>query len=400
MFAFTEEQQRAVETVDRSVLVSAAAGSGKTAVLAARCAHLVCDAPPPYRCDVDELLVVTFTEAAASEMKERIGKALRTRCADAPDDRRLRAQVALVDTAQISTLHAFCLWMVRRWFDRVGVDATAQMLDGDEARLLRQDTLAQVFDELYAGDADLAVEFKKLVDDYGLGYDGSIGEFVLRLSAFAVSQENPADWLARARDTSPQRLTGIVAETARALRVELERQAEHCREMANVVARCFAAGTFYGDLLSAHAEQLTQWASRLAEGESWESVRAEIAACEMSSKGAPSISKDAPEEVRAERDNARNLFNEARDGLLKKRLQAQLCRFTETEMIAELTRTAPYLHALIDLTNAFLDAYARQKRTLGVMDFADLERFAYDLLMQTDAGDEDATIAEQLRSRF
>ncbi len=102
---WTPEQSLAITLTGQSLLVSAAAGSGKTAVLAERCVHLVCDADQP--CDVDELLVVTFTEKAAVEMRSRITKALRERCEREPSDR-LRLQLALVDQAQVSTLHAFC----------------------------------------------------------------------------------------------------------------------------------------------------------------------------------------------------------------------------------------------------------------------------------------------------
>src|SRR4051812_42421657 len=95
---WTDDQWRAITTCDRSLLVSAAAGSGKTAVLAERCAYLVCDAPPPYRCDVDELLVVTFTVAAAEEMRSRIEAALRKRIESAPaEDAQLMRQLALIE---------------------------------------------------------------------------------------------------------------------------------------------------------------------------------------------------------------------------------------------------------------------------------------------------------------
>ncbi len=114
---FTKEQRQAIEATGRSVIVSAAAGSGKTAVLAERCAYLVCDAPEGDRCDVDELLVLTFTESAASEMRSRIVQAIRGRMERRPADLRLREQAALVDAARISTIHAFCNWLVRRWFN-------------------------------------------------------------------------------------------------------------------------------------------------------------------------------------------------------------------------------------------------------------------------------------------
>src|SRR5262245_52562229 len=104
---WTSQQTRAIETLGRNLLVSAAAGSGKTAVLAERCAHLVCRAPKPHLCDVDQLLVVTFTNAAANEMRERIGRAIRE-AMDSNDDPRLLRQTAFIDRAQISTLHGFC----------------------------------------------------------------------------------------------------------------------------------------------------------------------------------------------------------------------------------------------------------------------------------------------------
>src|SRR5437763_12399539 len=119
---WTEAQQRAIRTTGTSLLVSAAAGSGKTAVLAERCAYLVCDAKPP--CDVDQLLVVTFTEAAAAEMKHRIETVLRDRLAGRQDDDdpRLVRQLALVERAQVSTLHGFCARLLRQNFHLLGLD--------------------------------------------------------------------------------------------------------------------------------------------------------------------------------------------------------------------------------------------------------------------------------------
>jgi len=114
---WTPEQSRAIHTTGHSILVSAAAGSGKTAVLAERCAHLVCNADPP--CGVDELLVVTFTNAAAKEMRDRIEKVLRDRL-EKQDDPRLTRQLALIERAQISTLHGFCSRVIKQNFYLLG----------------------------------------------------------------------------------------------------------------------------------------------------------------------------------------------------------------------------------------------------------------------------------------
>ena len=138
-----EAQREAIECCDRSVIVSAAAGSGKTAVIAERCAYLVCDAPGPFRCDVDQLLVVTFTKAAATEMRSRVRRSVVRRLSSTKDERRLRQQLALLDAAQISTIHAFCQYLLRRHFNEAGVDPAAVVLSGEEQeRILAECTIA------------------------------------------------------------------------------------------------------------------------------------------------------------------------------------------------------------------------------------------------------------------
>ncbi len=155
--SLTDQQQRAIRTTGRSAVVSAAAGSGKTTVLTERVAYLACDAPPEARCRVDELLVLTFTEAAAAQMRARIVEAIRSRLRAHPGDDRLGEQLALVDAAQISTIHSFCLWLVRRWFSDVGVDPAATVMDDDETTLIKSEVLDALFSSLYAaGNAEQA----------------------------------------------------------------------------------------------------------------------------------------------------------------------------------------------------------------------------------------------------
>ena len=148
-FELTDDQKLAATLTGLSLTVSAAAGSGKTSVLAKRCAHLVCDAPA--LCNIDELLVVTFTEAAAAEMRGRIRTTLRDRARQEPHDPRLRTQTALVEHAHISTLHAFCLWLVRRHFMRLELDPNATILDADEATLLLDESIRRVFARRQSG---------------------------------------------------------------------------------------------------------------------------------------------------------------------------------------------------------------------------------------------------------
>jgi ATP-dependent helicase/nuclease subunit A len=190
---WTDAQWRGITTTGRSLLVSAAAGSGKTAVLAERCAHLVCDAADS--CDVDELLVVTFTEAAAAEMKSRIGKALRARAAANPSDR-LTRQLALLDRASISTLHGFCSRLLRQQFHLVGLDPAFGVLDADDAKLLRGDVARQLFADRY--ELDEKGEFSRLVDAYAEGDDARLARLVLHAHEMLTSLVDPEAWTDRA----------------------------------------------------------------------------------------------------------------------------------------------------------------------------------------------------------
>ena len=191
---WTPEQRAGIETTGRSLLVSAAAGSGKTAVLAARCAHLVVDAQPP--CDVDQLLVVTFTEAAAAEMKGRIERALRDRLATS-EDPRLARQLGLVDRAHVSTLHGFCSRLLRQHFHLLGLDPAFSMLDADEGKLLRIEVARELLASRYEDDPGGA--FGRFVRFYAGGNDEGLIPHVIRAHEMLCSLVDPERWLAEAR---------------------------------------------------------------------------------------------------------------------------------------------------------------------------------------------------------
>ena len=200
----TPEQKRGIETTGRSLLVSAAAGSGKTAVLAERCAYLVTDAQP--RCDVDQLLVVTFTEAAAAEMKSRIERVLRKRRDARPNDDRLARQVALVERAHVSTLHGFCSRLLRQNFHLVGLDPGFRMLDGEESKLLRTEVARDVLARRY--EEDSTGEFGQFVDWYGGGDDEGLIAHVVKTHDLLCSIVDGPGWLKRACDRVESASTG------------------------------------------------------------------------------------------------------------------------------------------------------------------------------------------------
>jgi ATP-dependent helicase/nuclease subunit A len=451
-FTLTDEQKEAVEAAGKSVIVSAAAGSGKTAVVAERCAYLVCDAPPEHRCRVDELLVLTFTDAAAAEMRARIIDTLRARLHARPGDAHLQEQVQLAGVAQISTIHSFCFWLIRRWFSELGIDPTATLLDADEAALLKREVLDALFSRLYAAaagdssrplgspldenkgagtsgadagpprtgqppraaDPALAQGFVKLVDDYGLGDDRDIAALVLKLFEFLTSLPDPEGWAEAARDLPGKHPAQAVLAAIARLVTELDRQTEHCREVAGQIEAGDSAGHFYAAQIRHYADQLAAWAARLpslrelvprdADTKSalaaYDAVREQIAAFGFSRKTGPRLGKGTEPRVAAAWDAARNHLRDVKDRLFGKRLKSRFALFSVDEWVDGLASTTPYVGTIIDLTFAFREAYDAQKRRTDALDFSDLERFAFGVLHDGDDQDRPSEVARTLHRRF
>ena len=406
-FPLTAEQRVAVTTTGKSVIVSAAAGSGKTTVLAERCAYLVCDAPPEDRCDVDELLVLTFTEAAAAQMRSRIVDAIRRRCDAAPHDDRLRQQQELAEAAQISTIHGFCLWMIRRWFDLAGIDPMATVLDAEEASLLKKEVLDALFEKLYAATpsgATLLGEdlldrvawgigqvaggpcggFTDLVEVYGLGDDREIGRFVLKLYEFSTSLPHPDQWLREAFEHLTSNPHKALESLVKELRAELQMQIPHAQSVAQAIDAGDACGHDYAVRVRSYGAALKRWLSLLdsakTAAEGLDLVREQIQEFDFENVSAARNLSDAQKEAR---ERARRLADEVKRSFAK-RLQERFGFFSSEEWIAGLAQIAPATGALVELVQAFGADYSARKRQLNVLDFSDLERLAFDLVAGAD----------------
>ena len=183
--------------VGQSLLVSAAAGSGKTAMLSERCATSSATPPEPHRCDVDELLVVTFTEKAAAEMKSRINAALRARGARAAPSERLHRQLALAEQAQVSTLHSFCSRLLRQHFHLRRARPGLRRHGRRGGQALQLEVAREMFDQHY--ELDEAGEFQRLVDSYADGDDERLVRQVIRTHEMLHSLVDPEQWLDETR---------------------------------------------------------------------------------------------------------------------------------------------------------------------------------------------------------
>ena len=178
---WTVDQQKVIDLRDRNILVSAAAGSGKTAVLVERIISMIMDKEHPM--DIDRLLIVTFTKAAANEMRERIGAALEKRLEEDPDNQHLQKQTTLLHHAQISTIHGFCSYVIRNYFHKIDLDPGYRMADEGELKLLKTDVVEEVLEQAYAEKSE---DFISFVESYSTGKtDEGLAEMILRLQEFS-----------------------------------------------------------------------------------------------------------------------------------------------------------------------------------------------------------------------
>ena len=162
--SWTAEQQQVIDLRNRNILVSAAAGSGKTAVLVERIIKMITDREHPI--DIDRLLIVTFTNAAAAEMRERIGAAIEKALTRQPEDEHLQRQLTLIHNAQITTIDSFCLYVIRNHFHEIDLEPNFRIGDEGELKLLKEDILKQVLEKNYE---EMRPEFTAFVAGYASG---------------------------------------------------------------------------------------------------------------------------------------------------------------------------------------------------------------------------------------
>ena len=190
---WTEQQQKVIDLRNRNILVSAAAGSGKTAVLVERIIQKITDEQSPV--DVDRLLIVTFTEAAAAEMKDRIREAIEKKLEENPGNVHLERQATLVHSAPITTIHSFCLSVIREHFHVIDLDPGFRIGEDGELKLLKQDVLDELLEECYSKGEE---EFLSFTERFGTGKnDRKIEGIILKLYEYSGSYPRPEQWLDR-----------------------------------------------------------------------------------------------------------------------------------------------------------------------------------------------------------
>ncbi len=390
---WTEAQLLGIRTVKRSLLVSAAAGSGKTAVLSERCAYLVCDATPP--CDVDQLLVVTFTEAAAAEMKSRIERALQDRLSSG-ESPHLSRQLALVEHAQVSTIHAFCARLLRQHFHLVGLDPNFTILDGDEAKLLRNEVARELFQDCY--ESDESGNFQKLVDAYADGNDERLVEQVIRIHELASSLVDPQAWrrqaIARIAEAAQGPLENCVLgrELIELIGSNLTALRDRCAVAMRVVKPMQGFGK-YLQQLEEFSQMLAHWDS-VFRSHGLDALVGEVTGVEVPKL--PSIPNTTPG-----KDIAAAAIESVRKELKEGRFRQALL-YSTPQWQDGLGKILPHARLLLELVDDFSRRYSLAKRATRSLDFSDLERYALRVLRDDTSPNElvPSPVARMLHRQF
>ncbi|HJA66776.1 MAG TPA: helicase-exonuclease AddAB subunit AddA [Candidatus Mediterraneibacter cottocaccae] len=373
---WTEEQQKVIDLRGCNILVSAAAGSGKTAVLVERIIQRLTDETAPA--DVDRMLIVTFTEAAAAEMKERIGAAVEKKLAERPGDAHLEQQATLIHSAQITTIHSFCLSVIRDHFHVIGIDPGFRIAEEGELKLLKQDVLDEMLEQEYAGEDEKFLEF---VEKFGTGRnDKKIEELILKLYEYSRSYPQPERWLASCVEA--YRIDPEQAEEAEVTGIAEQRVLRKTEDILRILTRALKiceepdGPHMYADMIESDMQE----AEHLLEAETFDGMKTAAEGFvwkRLSAKKDPGVSEEKKAEVKELRDAAKKLLKE---------LQA-VYFFAPLEVWTEDMRTAgETMETLVFLVNQFAEMLAEKKQSRNMIDFGDMEQFALAILTQEEEG--------------
>ncbi|MCB2310512.1 helicase-exonuclease AddAB subunit AddA [Clostridium tagluense] len=435
--SWTEDQQKAITTRDCNILVAAAAGSGKTAVLVERIIKIVTDEERPT--DIDKLLVVTFTNAAASEMRERIAQAISKELHKNPKSKLLQRQLTLLNKSSITTIHSFCLEVIRNNFHIVDLDPNFRIADTTEAVLLKQEALEELFEERYVSivedQMDQAKEgnqewengleensssklvqapsfeqensFLNLVESYSNNKeDLGLQAIVLSLYNFAMSSTDPAKWLLDAAEDFNIKEGYSLSDTPWAavliedIKIELQGIEKVMIKALKIIEGNEAIALYFevfkgdleiiSDLLSASKNSFNNLAGTIEN---------------LSFQKLPSIKACKDKEKQKAVQDIRNK--------VKKQLQElgqQVMNANSETALEDIKKLYPQMMALSQLVIDLEEKYTQKKKERSIIDFNDFEHFCLYILMQRnekgevvlglDGKPEPSSVALQLRNKY
>lgn len=387
---WTDDQQKVIDLRNRNILVSAAAGSGKTAVLVERIIKIITDKEQPV--DIDRLLIVTFTNAAAAEMRERIGAAIEKALEEKEEDEHLQRQLTLIHNAQITTIDSFCLYVVRNHFYEIDMEPNFRIGDEGELKLLREDVIKGVLEAHYE-ESDEA--FSAFMEGYASGRsDDAAVEMILGLYDFSRSYPWPRQWLQNCKNcydiSSVEELDNAVWMQP-AVKNMRQLLADICQllELALETASEADGPNMYCKALESDLEIYESLAELDTFTKLYQGLGS-ISYARLASSRGYTGSPEKLERVKAIREEAKAAI---------KKMVSRYCFMAPELMVEQLQKTAPMAETLIALAEEFAESYAAAKKKKNLVDFSDVEHFALEILVEEETG-KAKKAAEEFRDTF
>lgn len=371
--SWTDEQKAVIESRNRNLLVSAAAGSGKTAVLVERIIRMITEGEEPIR--IDQLLVMTFTKAAADEMRERVLKAVDEKLLENPDNSHLQMQAAMIPYAQITTIDSFCLGLIREHYNKLDIDPAFRVGDEGELILLRADVMKEMLEAFYESGDPL---FEQFVETYASGKtDYGIEDYIMQVYTFSQSNPWPGEWLDRCREELSAADMGQMMKTEwmkflmydAALQVsefisQIQAAAEVCEEENGPEA--------YLPMLTSDLHLL----NRILNADNYESLNEQL----------KSVSFDRLASIRSKEidPEKKSYVTGVRDRVKKAvgKLAELYCFESPDEVFSDILGTREAVTMLLHLAGEYARRYQEKKREKNLVDFNDLEHYALEILLK------------------
>lgn len=391
-FHWTKEQEQVIWSRNRNLLVSAAAGSGKTAVLVERIIQMVTDEKTPL--SMDQLLVMTFTNAAAAEMRERVAGAIEKKLEEQPDNVHLQRQALMVNQAQITTIDSFCLSLIRNHFNRLDIDPAFRIGDEGELMLLRADVMEEMLEDHYQADEK---DFIRFVETYAVGRgDYGIEDYIMQVYTFSQSNPWPGQWIA---DCKAELLKTDLEELKESLWMQfliqdIRLQAKELTiQLEDAMEVCQSAGgpEAYLPALELDHRMLEEFAE-ISDYETLNRKLSQASFGRLAAIRSKEVDPDQKAYVSGCRDRVKKTVGKWKESY---------CFMSAEEFIDDMKGTRPAVEMLLSLAEEFSQRYQEKKKEKNLVDFPDLEHYAIQVLTEEQDGKRvPSQVADELSRQY
>ena len=387
---WTKEQTEVLESTEGNLLVSAAAGAGKTAVLVERIIRIITDDKNPV--DIDRFVIMTFTKAAAAQMRTKLSEALEKKIEANPLDKNLMRQYRLISNASICTIDSFCVSLVRDYFHELDIDPTFRIADEAELGLLRADCMEKVLEAEYEEGTE---EFIALSESYSDSRsDKALEKIIFDLADKALSQPWPMDWLDSLGKVYHIDEKKIFLESPTVVKIVEYAKGEASvllrkLQFADKISQMQGGPVFYDETIG----YLMQFVKGILDAGDYEEI-SEL----LESYIVPKLSGKKCDDADL-RERAKNIIEEVRKSITE--LKEKYFFSGVDELIELIKKAEPFVNALVEVTERYLREFEAVKKEKNVIDFSDSEHFALRILLKKEDGEYVRTaVAKELQSRY